>query len=38
MTLDVVLRSPHADGLLVFTMKGALAPEKLAVTRDRFLS
>ena len=36
--LDAVLRSPHADGLLVFTMKGALAPEKLAVTRDRFLS
>ena len=34
--LDVALRSPASDGVLVFTMKGALDEAKLAVTRERF--
>jgi len=34
--LDVALNHPAADGVLVFTLKGALAPAKLAATIARF--
>ena len=34
--LDVALGHPASDGVLVFTMKGALKGQKLAVTRERF--
>jgi hypothetical protein len=34
--LDVALNSPSSDGVLVFTIKGALDEAKLAVTVDRF--
>ena len=34
--LDVALQHPASDGVLVFTLKGALAKAKLAVTRARF--
>ena len=34
--LDTALRSLASEGVLVFTLKGALAEEKLRVTRDRF--
>ena len=34
--LEVALRSPASDGVLVFTMQGALDPEKLARTIARF--
>jgi len=33
--LDIVLRHPAADGVLVFTLKGALDEAKLAVTREK---
>jgi hypothetical protein len=36
--LDAVLNEPAADGVLVFTLKAALAEEKLAVTKSRFCS
>jgi hypothetical protein len=34
--LDVALREPASDGVLVFTLKAALAEQKLAVTKNRF--
>jgi hypothetical protein len=34
--LDVALGSPHAEGVLVFTLEGALDEAKLAATRARF--
>lgn len=34
--LDAALRSPSAEGVLVFNLKGALDPAKLAVTQARF--
>jgi len=34
--LDIALQSAASDGVLVFTMKGALDEAKLAVTRERF--
>jgi hypothetical protein len=34
--LDVALHNPAADGVLVFTLKGALDEAKLAVTKARF--
>jgi hypothetical protein len=34
--LDVALGSPYAEGVLVFTMQGALDEAKLAAARDRF--
>ena len=33
--LDIVLRHPAADGVLVFTLKGALDEAKLSVTREK---
>jgi hypothetical protein len=36
--LDAALHSPASDGVLVFTLDGALAADKLAVTRNRFAS
>jgi len=35
--LDVAMQSDASEGVLVFTMKGALDEAKLAVTRDRFV-
>jgi hypothetical protein len=34
--LDAVLSQPAAEGVLVFTMEGALAPDKLEATATRF--
>jgi hypothetical protein len=34
--LDAALQHPASDGVLVFTLKGALDDAKLAVTRDKF--
>jgi len=34
--LDAVLSSPDADGVLVFNLKGALDPARLAITQQRF--
>lgn len=34
--LEIVLRHPAADGVLVFTLKGTLDEAKLSVTRKRF--
>jgi hypothetical protein len=36
--LDIVLRHPAADGVLVFTLKGALDEAKLAVTREKLVA
>jgi hypothetical protein len=36
--LDIVLRHPAADGVLVFTLKGALDEAKLSVTRNRSIA
>jgi len=33
--LDIVLGHPAADGVLVFTLKGALDEAKLSVTREK---
>ena len=33
--LDIVLRHPAADGVLVFTLKGALDEAKLSVMREK---
>lgn len=35
--LDVALNCPASDGVLVFTLQGALQPDKLAVTQKYFL-
>jgi hypothetical protein len=35
--LDAALASPASEGVLVFTLKGALAEDKLRVTRERFV-
>jgi len=32
----VALSSPDADGVLVFNLKGALDPARLAITQQRF--
>jgi hypothetical protein len=34
--LDVALDEPTSDGVLVFTLKAALAEQKLAATKARF--
>ena len=34
--LEIALRSPASDGVLVFTMEGALEEAKLTVTRSKF--
>ena len=34
--LDAALASPASEGVLVFTLKGALGEDKLRVTRERF--
>ena len=34
--LEIALHHPDAAGAIVFTLEGALAPDKLAVTRSLF--
>ncbi|MBN1639599.1 MAG: hypothetical protein JXA09_00095 [Anaerolineae bacterium] len=36
VALEIALNHPASEGVLVFTLEGALAPDKLAVTRSRF--